>query len=165
MVGDELQLSLGHSDLIGTHGLGEFVGLGLERLEVGLVLRGVVRTALGELLAHDVGVSDGVAGVGPQVGIGLAVFLGEGEVVDVVGLGKDDRAELDDLCTVLLVGLGKLQRRILELEAIDEDEIGLVEQLGCLRLGLEGVRVGALGDDPLDRDGVARHSSNDRRER
>jgi hypothetical protein len=84
--------------------------------------------------------------------IRLALLLGEGEVVDVVGLGQDIGADLDDLGIGLLVRLGEGQGRVLELEPVDEDEVGGAEEGGDGGLGLEGMAIRALGDDALDAD-------------
>ena len=117
---------------------------------VGGVVVGVVGVALGHVVADDLGVAHGQRRVGPQVGVGLAAVLGEREVVDVLVLGDGQRAELDDLGAVRQVGLGQLRGRLLELEAVDEDDVGGRQQLGHARLRLERVRVGALGDDARD---------------
>ena len=61
------------------------------------VVRRVVRVGLGERVADHLGVVDRVRRVGPQVRVGLAVLLREGEVVDVLALGQHRGADLDQL--------------------------------------------------------------------
>ncbi len=85
VVGHELDPT-GHAGLVGLEGIGQGRGLGQEGLQVRVVGGGVVRVELGELLGHDRGVLPGEDRVGPQVRVGLAVVLGEGEVVDVLRL-------------------------------------------------------------------------------
>ena len=56
-------------------------------------------------------------------------------------------------------------RRLLQVEAVDEDQICAREQLGNARSRLELVRVLALGNDALDVGETARDVGNDVRER
>jgi hypothetical protein len=84
------------------------------------------------------------------VRVGLPAFLREGEVVEVL-VGLDGHgAEFDDLGAVLQMLVGQVLGRFLELEAVDEDEVGAGEHLGGRRGRLEGVRVRALGDKAVD---------------
>ena len=59
-------------------------------------------------------------------------------------------ADLDEVGARFHVRLGQLSSGVLELETVDEHDVGITEQLRHRRLGLEGVAVGALGDDSLD---------------
>ena len=50
----------------------------------------------------------------------------------------------------LLVGLSELECRVLQLQAVDQDEVSITEQPRGTGRRLERVAVGALGHDPLD---------------
>ena len=76
--------------------------------------------------------------------------------------GQHRGADLDDLGLGALVGLRELERRVLELEAVDQDQVRVAEQPGDARVGLEGVAVGALRDDAPDVDEVPADVGRDR---
>ncbi len=165
VVGHELERAVRHRLLVGADRRRQFVGLGLERGVVVGEVRGTVRVERRELVADQGGVLDGVGRIGPQVRVRLALLRGEGEVEDVVRLGQDLGAELDDRRVLRLVRLGELEGGVLELEAVDHDQVSRAEELGDPRLGLEGVAVRPLGHDPLDLHPVSPDARGDRRDR
>ena len=164
MVGQQLEVAVRHGLLVGAHRVGQLRRLLLERRVVGGVVGRALRVELRQLVADDRRVLDRIQRVGPQVGVGLAALLREGEVVDVVRLGQHRRADLHDARVGLLVLLREVEGRILELQAVDEDQVGLAQQLRDLRGGLEGVAVRALRHDALHLHPVAADGRRDRRD-
>jgi hypothetical protein len=69
------------------------------------------------------------------VGVGLAVGLGEGEVVQVVRLRQHLVAERDDERVLGGVLLGEGEGRLLELQAVDEHHVGVLHVGGDARRG------------------------------
>ena len=162
VVRQQFLIARGDGGLVLAQSVCERGRLSREGVVIGRVGRRIGRVDLAQRVTNDRRVLDGIQRVGPQVGVGFALFLGEGEVVDVVRLRQHRGADLDDGGGLLLVGLGEFNRGVLELEPVDEDDVGLAQQLGHLRCGLIGVAVGALRNDALDLRLVARDLGGDR---
>ncbi len=151
VVREEQALVLGDGGGPGPHRLVERVDLDPEGGQVGRVRRGVVGVGGGEDVGGEVGVLAGEDRVGPQMRVRLAAVLGEGEVVAVLVLRQDARAELADRRAIGCVGVGEQAGGLLELEPVEEHDVGVGERGGLARRRLERVAVRALGHDAHDR--------------
>ena len=103
MIGQKLKISRRDAQLICGYSFTKCGGFFLEGYEVARVVGGVLRVKLAELVPNHSGVLDGVPRVGPQMRVGLAFLFGEGEVVNVVGLGQHNCADLDNFGVIFLI--------------------------------------------------------------
>ena len=77
----------------------------------------------------------------------MALLLGKAKVEDVIHLFDGLVAEGIDGAPGL-IGLRQFQRRRLEIEAIENDQIGAGQEFAIRRDGLESVRIDPLRNDP-----------------
>ena len=83
---------------------------------------------------NDLGVSERMERIGPQVRVRIAGFSGEGEVVHVFVRAECSFAQEHDLGPIFQVGPGQFQAWQLQIEAVHENEVRL-GQLDCIRWG------------------------------
>ena len=87
--------------------------------------------------------------------VGVAALLGKGEIEDVL-VGRDGEiAEQHDWSVLGRVCFGQLKRRQLQIEAVDDDQVGFLDLADGGGRRIECVTVGALGDERDDGDAVA----------
>ena len=119
-------------------------GVALEVL--GEVLR-VRRVGLGESVADALRVLARVRHVHPEMRIGVAFGLREAEVEQPLIRRDGLVAELHDRRIGPLRRLGQIERRLLQVEPVDDDEVRPRQGRRIGRAGLERVRVRRVGDD------------------
>jgi hypothetical protein len=139
-----------------------------ERVEVLLEHGRALGVELGELITDDLGELLRVGGIRPEVGVREAFGSWEREVEDVLVLRDRAVRELHDAHPVADVRLRELARRLFQMEAVDEDDVGVLHHRGVRGSGLERVAVHPFGHDPRHGDAVAPdvlHDVRDRRDR
>ena len=164
MVGEELPISFGDGLSSGAHLLIQ----PLEAVHEGGVVRVVVALVdgikLDELVVHQSGVRRNESWIGPEVWIGLSSRFREAEVVPVLVGREGFVAEEEDDGFGVLVGFGEFERGLFELEAVEDDEIGVLDRTHDGRRGLISVRVHAFRDDALELNGRAADVLDDARD-
>lgn len=96
------------------------------------------------------GIAEGEGRVGPEVGIGVAFRLREGEIEGPLVSGDGVVAEEEYGRIVLFCALGEVEGGFLEEESVGDDEVGLGESGGDGGRGCKSVGVGTFGDDSLE---------------
>ena len=100
----------------------------------------------------------------------MSVGFGEGEIELPLFAGDGSLAQADDGRAGFEVGLGHLQRRLFQEQAVEKHQVGVGQRGGNGRGRLKGMRVDAFGHHPLQADagaadvfddaGDGRHRSN-----
>ena len=108
-----------------------------------------------ERVAHDLRIDRGEVRGGPEVRIGVAFGEREGEVEHVLPGADRGVAEQHDRRALAVVRLGELERRQLQIEAVDDDQVGALDVGDSGGRRLEGVAVRALRYQRDDPDAIA----------
>ena len=127
------------------------------RRRVGAELIGSGRIRRDQLVTDQLRVLDRERGVHPEVRVRLPAGLGEREVVHVLVLADDVGAKLIDASAGFVVGVRKAQRGVLEVQAVQEDDVRLADQPHRARRRFERMRVDSFGDQTVHVDDGAGH--------
>jgi len=112
-------------------------------------------------VADELRVADRVGDVHPQMGVRVSGRPREREVVEVPVRLHRVLSEQEDLGSILLVGPGQRQRGVFEVEAVQEDDVGVCDQTCGICRRFERVRVDTLGDQALDVGSIPGHVLHD----
>ena len=126
-----------------------------EGVEVGCVVVGVCRVRLAEPVTHQLGVAQAYLTFIHRCGLGSPSDSGKLKSNSHSSRRDGVVAEEHDRRLGLLRSFGQVERRLLEVQAVDDDQVRGSEMTRVVGAGLEGVRVRRVGDDAVQPDAVA----------